>query len=76
MKLPFPVLADPQSLVYRQFGLERGLSLGPGSVIKFLRLLWREGHFYPQLSDPLQTGGDFVIDPEGKSNMPSQVQIH
>jgi len=66
IKLPFPVLADPQRQVYRAYGLERGLALGPGSVIKFLRLLWREGRFYRPLSDPLQTGGDFVIDGKGQ----------
>lgn len=66
LSLSCPVLADPQRQVYRAYGLERGLSIHPRSVVKFLRLLWKEGRLYPPLSDPLQTGGDFVIDREGK----------
>jgi peroxiredoxin len=66
MQLPFPVLADPLKRVYRAYGLERGLAINLDSLIKFFYLVWQEKRFYIPHSDPLQIGGDFVIDPKGQ----------
>lgn len=65
MQLPFPVLADPLKQIYRAYGLERGLAIKLESLIKFLHLLWQEKRFYFPRSDPLQMGGDFIIDSQG-----------
>jgi peroxiredoxin len=65
--LPFPLLADPERLAYKGFGLERTTwqeMLRPAVLGRYLRLMaqgwlpWkaRKGE------DLLQLGGDFVLD--------------
>src|SRR5262245_5943671 len=69
--LPFPVVADPERVAYRAFGLERTSwtrMLHPGVVFRYLRLLFR-GWRPRQVrkgEDVLQLGGDFVLDGEGR----------
>lgn len=70
-QLPFPVVADPDRIAYRAFGLERtswGAILRPGVVLRYLRLIlrgWRPKQM-PKGEDVLQLGGDFILDSEGR----------
>jgi len=65
LDLPWPLLADPQRAVYRQFGLERG-SFAEVWGLDTLRLyyeLLRQGRKLRRpAQDTRQLGGDFVID--------------
>ena len=68
LRLPFPLLSDPERDVYRAYGLRRGrLSqlLSPGTVLAYLKLLAGKRIYYLRWSDLRQFGGDFVIDEQG-----------
>jgi hypothetical protein len=67
--LPFPLLVDAERRTYRAYGLERGawwrfllpkVALGYWRMIESGRQAQRPGE------DPLQLGGDFVVDPDGR----------
>lgn len=65
--LPFPLLADPERLAYKGFGLERTTwkeMLRPAVLGRYLKLVVRG--WLPWKSrkgdDLLQLGGDFVLD--------------
>ena len=67
LRLPFPVLADPDRAAYRAFGLDSG-SLwqiaGPRVWLKGVKALFRGGASQP-VGDVRQMPGAFVIDREG-----------
>ena len=68
MRLPFPLLSDPERDVYRAYGLVKGSwtqVLGPKTAWTYLKLLLRGRRYHFQRSDLRQLGGDFVIDSEG-----------
>ena len=68
LRLPFPLLSDPERDVYRAYGLEQGrLSqlLSPGTVLAYLKLLAKGRIYHFRWSDLRQLGGDFVIDGKG-----------
>jgi peroxiredoxin len=68
LRLPFPLLSDPEQDVYRAYGLKRGrLSqlVSPGTVLAYLKLLARGRIYHFRWSDLRQLGGDFVIDGRG-----------
>ncbi|PKB57291.1 MAG: hypothetical protein BZY73_03670 [SAR202 cluster bacterium Casp-Chloro-G3] len=68
MRLPFPLLSDPERDVYRGYGLVKGSwtqVLGPKTAWTYLKLLLRGRRYHFQRSDLRQLGGDFVIDREG-----------
>jgi hypothetical protein len=63
---PFPVVSDPQRVVYRAFGLERAgwaVFFRPRTLLRYLALMcrgWRPRRAHPG-EDVLQLGGDFVL---------------
>ncbi len=65
--LPFPLLADPDRVVYRQFDLGRG-SLrqiwSVGTLTMYGSLLRRGRRLRRPNQDTRQLGGDFVIAPD------------
>lgn len=65
----FPLIADESRDSYRAWGLERAswwrVWLDPKVWWTYLRLLLSGERLRPGGSDPLQLGGDFVVDPEG-----------
>lgn len=66
--LPFPLLVDPERRVYRAYGLEQGSLwrfLTPKVVLGALRMLESGRQLQRPHEDPLQLGGDFVVDPTG-----------
>ena len=68
LRLPFPLLSDPERDVYRAYGLQRGrLSqlLSPGTVLAYVKLLAGGRIYHFRWSDLRQLGGDFVIDRQG-----------
>jgi peroxiredoxin len=70
-QLPFPVVADPERVAYRAFGLERttwARVLSPAVLFRYVRLIFRGwGLRKPRGGeDVLQLGGDFVLDREGR----------
>ena len=79
-RLPFPVVTDPDRLAYRAYGLGRGSIArvyGRRTVRRYLELFRSGSASGPgrlsklaglarPIEDPLQLGGDFVIDPEGR----------
>lgn len=64
---PFPVVCDPDRVVYRAFGLERGnwgMFFTGRALRRYLGLMlsgWRLRPVAPG-EDVLQRGGDFVLD--------------
>ena len=68
MRLPFPLLSDPERDVYRAYRLGKG-SLGQvfglGTIWTYIKLLARGRRYHFQRSDLRQRGGDFVIDGRG-----------
>lgn len=69
LDLPFPLLADPDRRVYRQFDLGRGALhriWNPGTLLLYGRLLRQGRKLQRPTQDTRQLGGDFVIDPEGR----------
>ena len=68
MRLPFPLLSDPERDVYRAYGLERGrLSriFTPATIWAYVRLLARGRLYHFRRSDLWQLGGDLVVDGQG-----------
>jgi hypothetical protein len=66
--LPFPLLVDPERRVYRAYGLEQGplwRFLMPKVVLGALRMIEGGRQLQRPHEDPLQLGGDFVVDPTG-----------
>lgn len=69
LALPFPLLADPERRVYRQFGLARGALhriWSPGTLVLYARLLRQGRKLQRPTQDTRQLGGDFVIGPDGR----------
>lgn len=67
--LPFAIATDPTRAAYRAFGLERTTwreMLRPSVIWGYLRLMLRGWmpHRGNKGEDPLQLGGDFVLDPQ------------
>jgi alkyl hydroperoxide reductase subunit AhpC len=66
--LPFPLLVDPERRAYRAYGLEQGplwRFLMPRVVLAALRMVEAGRQLQRPHEDPLQLGGDFVVDPAG-----------
>lgn len=68
LKLPFPVLCDPEQRAYRRYGLlhmspARELSLG--TITHGLADTLRHGLAASRNQDMLQLGGTFVVDRDG-----------
>jgi hypothetical protein len=66
--LPFPLLVDIERSVYRAYGLERGAVwrfLLPRVSLGYLPLMLAGRRPQRPQADPLQLGGDFVVDPAG-----------
>lgn len=66
--LPWPVLIDQERRLYRAYGMERGSwrhLLGPATLRKYFRLLYRGEKLRRSGGDVKQLGGDVLIDPEG-----------
>ena len=65
----FPLLVDRERSAYRAWGLERGSVLrlwgDPRVWLRYAAEIARGGRLRRPVSDTLQLGGDFVIDPEG-----------
>ena len=67
-ELTFPLLVDRERRVYRAYGLERGALwrfLLPQVTLGYLRLMQAGRQVRRPQEDPLQLGGDFVVDPQG-----------
>jgi len=67
--VPFPIISDPEKLLYRAYGLKRARFIqlfSPSLLGKGLQAAG-EGHMpgIPQ-GDPMQMPGTFVIDQEGR----------
>ena len=68
MRLPFPLLSDPERDAYRAYGLNSGKLrqiFGPGTVWAYIKLLAAGQMYHFRRSDFLQLGGDFIIDAGG-----------
>ncbi len=66
---PFRVLADPQRLAYRAFGLESASwsqLLRPRVIMAYLALMLRGRRPRRAEEDVHQLGGDFVVDASGR----------
>jgi peroxiredoxin len=64
-----PLLVDHERRVYRAYGLEEGSFwrfLLPPVLLGTLRLVSAGGKVQRPEEDPLQLGGDFVVDPAGR----------
>ena len=67
--VPFPMIADPQQALYRQFHLKRMSPLGvlsPVVAIKGLAAMARGSGIGKPVGDILQLPGTFVIDSSGR----------
>ncbi len=64
---PFPLLMDPERSVYRAYGLERSFakSWHPRMLLHYLGLLLKGRKLRPIQGDPIQLGGDFIVDSQG-----------
>lgn len=68
MRLPFPVVSDPERSAYDAYGLRKGGAwaiFGPKTLWAYARLLARGRLPKGIQGDPYQLGGDFVIDGQG-----------
>ena len=68
MRLPFPLLTNPNRNVYRAYGLVCGSwrqIFVPKTTWTYLKLLLRRRHYYFRRSDLRKLGDVFVIDREG-----------
>ena len=68
LRLPFPLLTDPEMDSYRAYGLQCGglrqiFSLA--TILAYVKLLARGRFYHFRRSDLRQLGGDFVVDAEG-----------
>jgi hypothetical protein len=67
-ELVFPLLVDPERRVYRAYGQEPGSIwrfLMPKVVVGTVQMMQGGRQLQRPHEDPLQLGGDFVIDPTG-----------
>jgi peroxiredoxin len=67
--IPFPMIADPQQALYRQFHLKRMSPLGvlsPAVAIKGLAAMARGSGIGKPVGDVLQLPGVFIIDSGGR----------
>ncbi len=68
-ELPFPLLVDRERRVYRAYGMERGAwwrFLLPRVALGYWRMMESGRQAQRPAADPLQLGGDFVVDPDGR----------
>jgi peroxiredoxin len=65
LALPFPILSDVNGGAYRAFGLGKGLTIRPRTVVTAVQLAWREKRLYRPVGDVMPVGGDFIVDGEG-----------
>ncbi|HCL25960.1 MAG TPA: hypothetical protein DHW65_06410 [Dehalococcoidia bacterium] len=64
LRLPFPVLSDPERTAYAAYGLVEGSWLkifSPRTVWTYLKLLFRGRRYHHAASDWKQLGGDFIL---------------
>jgi peroxiredoxin len=67
-KLEWPLLVDESRDLYRTYGMERGTVwnvFGPRSMWAYSNLIVRGRRPKAATGDPLQLGGDVLIDPQG-----------
>jgi peroxiredoxin len=67
--IPFPMIADPQQALYRQFHLQRMSPLGvfsPAAAIKGLAAMARGSGIGKPVGDVLQLPGTFIIESSGR----------
>ena len=67
--IPFPMIADPQQALYRQFHLKRMSPLGvlsPTLAIKSVAAVARGSGIGKPIGDVLQLPGVFMIDSSGR----------
>ena len=65
LRIPFPLLSDPERAAYKAYGLRKGglwSIFGPKTVWEYVKLIARGRLFRGIQADPFQLGGDFVID--------------
>lgn len=65
-----PILIDRERSVYRQFGYGRGSVrrvYGIRALRRYVEIFWQRGvrDYHRSTEDPLQLGGNAVIDPDG-----------
>ncbi len=68
LRIPFPLLSDPERAAYKAYGLRKGglwSIFGPKTVWEYVKLIARGRLFRGIQADPFQLGGDFVIDGRG-----------
>ena len=69
LELPYTLLLDPSRQTYRRWGLEQATwrtFLPPGLYRAALRM-WRQGEKdMAHIPGPIQMGGDFVVNREGR----------
>jgi peroxiredoxin len=73
--VPFPMIADPQQALYRQFALKRMSTLevfSPTTAIKGLAAMARGAGIGKPVGDILQLAGVFIIDRNGQIVFKSQ----
>ena len=66
--LDWPLLVDESRGLYRAYGMERGRVwdvFGPRSLWAYLTLVLRGRRPKAATGDPLQLGGDVLVDPQG-----------
>jgi peroxiredoxin len=69
LAIPFPMIADPQQALYRQFHLKRMSPLGvlsPAVAIKGMAAMARGSGIGKPVGDILQLPGVFIIDSSGR----------
>jgi len=67
--IPFPMIADPQQALYRQFHLKRMSPLGvlsPALAIKSVAAMARGSGIGKPVGDVLQLPGAFIVDSDGR----------
>jgi peroxiredoxin len=69
VELAYPVIADPERVAYRAWGLERApwwkIWLDPKVWVQYARLLLGGERIGEPGQDLLQLGGDFIVDAAG-----------
>ncbi len=68
LRIPFPLLSDPERIAYKAYGLRKGsfwAIFGPKTTWEYVKLISRGRLFRVIQADPFQLGGDFVIDGQG-----------
>jgi len=69
LKIPFPVLADTDRVLYQLFGAGRGSIRdvwSPGTIAMYARLMRRGRRLHRPVDDTRQLGADAVIDRAGR----------